>query len=222
VADRSSALPARRTRLIGREAEIPAIRDRVLHGDSRLVTVSGTGGAGKTTLALEVARRTERAMPDGAALIDLTVVREPDAIALACCEALGLVEGGRAPNTVLADYLAPRQMLIVLDNCEHLLPALGSLVDWLLDRCPDLRLLATSRSRLRVRGESVFAVPPLPLPDVDAGTDPDQLSQVPAVERPPSTPHSRCATGRRRCHRSVASSTVCPSRSSWPRHSRLP
>ena len=184
--DRSS-LPARRTRLIGRDADVGAIRDRVLHGDSRLVTMTGAAGAGKTTLAIEVARQLEGMMPDGAALIDLTVIHGPDAtaldaIALACCEALGLVEQGRPPATVLADHLAPRQILVVLDNCEHLLPQLGSLVDRLLDRCPDLRVLATSRAPLRVRGESLFVVPPLPVPATEFRVDLPGLGRVPAID----------------------------------------
>ena len=183
--DRSS-LPARRSRLIGRDAEVGEIRDRVLRGDNRLVTMTGAAGAGKTTLAIEVARLLEGTMPDGVALIDLTVVHGPgaialDAIALACCEALGLVEQGRPPATVLADHLAPRQVLVVLDNCEHLLPQLGSLVDRLLDRCPDLRVLATSRAPLRVRGESLFVVPPLSVPTTSR-TDLPGLDRVPAVD----------------------------------------
>jgi predicted ATPase/DNA-binding CsgD family transcriptional regulator len=181
VSNRSS-LPARRTRLIGRETELLAIRDRVLHGDSRLVTLSGAAGAGKTTLAIEVARLLEDTMPDGAALVDLTVIQEPDAIALTCCESLGLIEQGRAPATVLAEHLEPRQLLIVLDNCEHLLPELGSMVDRLLDRCPDLRFLATSRAPLRVRGESLFVVPPLSVPDSATDVKLLALRHVPAVE----------------------------------------
>lgn len=178
--DRSS-LPARRTRLIGRDADLLAIRDRVLHGDSRLVTVTGAAGAGKTTLTIEVARLLEATMPDGARFIDLSLVHEPDAIALAWCESLGLVEQGRAPDAVLADHLAPRQILVVLDNCEHLLPRIGSLVDSLLDRCPDLRFLATSRSPLRVHGESLYVVPPLPLPDAGHHANP-VLGTIPAVD----------------------------------------
>jgi len=180
VRDRSS-LPARRTRVIGRDADLLAIRDRVLHGDSRLVTVTGAAGAGKTTLAIAVARLLEPTMPDGVRFIDLSAVHEPDAIALAWCEALGLVEQGRAPDAVLADHLAPRQVLVVLDNCEHLQPRLGSLVDRLLDGCPDLRFLATSRSPLRVHGESLYVVPPLPLPDPGHRAD-RVLGTIPAVD----------------------------------------
>lgn len=178
----ASALPARRSRLIGRQEELLAVRDRLLHGDSRLLTLSGAAGAGKTTLALEVARLVEEEMPDGVALIDLMAVRERDTIAMSLCEALGLVAQGPSPATVLGEYLATRQTVIVLDNCEHLLPALGSVVDRLLDRCPDVRFLATSRSALRVHGESVFVVPPLPIPTFDGPRDLDRFSRSPAVE----------------------------------------
>ena len=178
----AAAIGARRGRIIGREVELETIRDLVLHGDGRLVTLTGAGGCGKTSLALESARRLEGVLTDGAAWIDLAVIRDPDAITLACCDSLGLIEQRRPPDAVLEAHLAPRQMLIVLDNCEHLLAALVPLVDRLLDRCPDLRILATSRARLRVPGETVFVVPPLPVPALESEFDPDRLRQAPAVE----------------------------------------
>lgn len=179
---RRSALPARRTRLIGREPEIQAIRDRVLHGDRRLVTLTGAAGTGKTTLALETARALEPLLPDGAWFVDLTAVREPDAVVLAWCAVLGILDQGRPPIEALADHLAARQVLIVLDNCEHLLPALAGTVDRLLDACLDLRILATSRSPLRVRGESVHAVPPIEVPPPDAADDLARLARVESVQ----------------------------------------
>ena len=178
----ASPLPARRTRLIGRADELLAVRDRLLHGDARLVTLSGAAGAGKTTLALEVARLVEDAMPDGVAMIELMAVREPDAIALSICESMGLIPQDRSPATVLAEHLATRQVLVLLDNCEHLLPALSSVIDRLLDRCPDVRFLATSRRVLGVHSESVFVVPPLPVPGPEGRQSLDRLGQSPAVE----------------------------------------
>lgn len=181
MATRRSSLPARRTRLIGRDDALTAVRDLVRDGPSRLITLTGTGGAGKTALALEVARQLETTIPDGSVIVDLTAVTDPEALALACCEALGLVDQGAAPDDLLARHLAPRHILVVLDNCEHLVAAVGSLTDRLLDVCPDLRVLATSRTRLRVRDEAVFTVGPLAVPGVRAADDSGQLADVPAI-----------------------------------------
>ena len=166
----------------------------------------------------------EAEMADGVALIDLMAVRERDTIALSLCEALGLVTQGPSPAVVLSEYLATRQTLIVLDNCEHLLPELGSVVDRLLDRCPDVRFLATSRSAMRVHGEFVFVVPPLPLPGVRRTRHLDDFARTPAVElfveraqAVESDIHAGGRRGRRRCSRSVGVSMGCPSRSNSPR-----
>lgn len=137
---------------------------------------------GKTTLALEVARLADVSMLDGVALIDLTSVQEPDEVALACCEALGLVDQHTAPAIALTRHLRPRQLLLVLDNCEHLVAPVRLLVDRLLDACPDLRVLASSRTRLSVRGESVYLVPPLLVPEVWVGERADELARIPAVD----------------------------------------
>ena len=182
MADRRSALPARRGRLIGRDRELVDLRNRVLHGDRRLLTLTGAGGAGKTALALEAARQLEPAMPDGVWLVDLSAIREPDAVALTMSDALGIVDQERPPVEALADHLAARQTLIVLDNCEHLLPGMAPTVDALLDASPDLRIIATSRTPLRISGESVFVVPPFAVPDVGGATDLGRLASVPAVE----------------------------------------
>ena len=146
--------------------------------------MSGTGGVGKTSLALEVARLVEPTMADGAAFIQLELVREADAVALACCNALELLDASdRDPAKVLTDYLAPRQMVLLLDNCEHLLPELTRLIDRLLDRCPDLRLLATSRAPLRVHGEALIGLPPIGVPAEDGSVNQTGVLQhAPAVE----------------------------------------
>jgi non-specific serine/threonine protein kinase len=176
-------LPARRTRVIGRERELADLRRRVLHGDRRLVTLTGAGGAGKTVLALETSRDVEPSMADGAWFVDLGPVRDPDAVPLVISDALGIAGQERPPLETLADHLAPRQALLVLDNCEHLLPALATTVDALLDACPDLRLLATSRVPLRVSGESVYVVPPFDVPDSGVRIDDlERLAAVPSVE----------------------------------------
>lgn len=181
ASDRRSRLPARRIRLIGRTAEATAVRERLLHGDARLVTLTGAAGTGKTTLALDVARTVEPVMPDGAWFVDLLVAREPDAIPISMAAALGILDHDQAPLDALADHLAPRQILLILDNCEHLLPQLAAVVDTLLDRAPDLRILATSRIALHVHGESVSIVPPFALPPAGA-QDPASIAGVDSVQ----------------------------------------
>jgi predicted ATPase/DNA-binding NarL/FixJ family response regulator len=158
-------VPARRVRVIGRDREIDAVHDRLLTTDGRLVTLTGAGGIGKTTVAEEVARRLAHAMDDGAAVVSLAGTHERDAIATTCCESLALAQQQRSPVQVLTEHLAPRRALLVLDNAEHLMPELGVLVDDLLDGCPDLRVLVTSRLPLRIRGETVVVLPPLTVPD---------------------------------------------------------
>ena len=103
-------------------------------------------------------------MTDDAWFVDLTVVPDAEAVARTIATALGLVDQERTVLGTVADHLATRQALIVLDNCEHLLPGLGPIVDALLDRGPDLRILATSRAALRVRDESVFPLRPFRVP----------------------------------------------------------
>ena len=183
MVDRRSTLPARRTRLIGRDRELTDLRNRVLHGDRRLVTVTGAGGVGKTALALEVGRHLEASMPDGAWFVDLTVVLDQDDVAIAWADALRIVDQSREPVETLVEHLATRQALIVLDNCEHLLPTLTETIDHLLDTCPDLRILATSRAPLRIAGESVFIAQPFDVPPLErpAG-DVNSLASIPAIE----------------------------------------
>lgn len=173
---------ANRRRLIARDSELRAVRDLVLHADGRLVTLIGPGGSGKTSIALEVCEDLVEAMADGVFLIDLSGERDPDAVALACCTALGLADQRHTPEDVLGEYLEPRQALLLVDNCEHLAQPTARLLDRLLSQCPDLRVLATSRAPLRVAGEQRFPVPGLEVPGQPDVVDPKRLSAVPAVE----------------------------------------
>ena len=156
-------LPVAPTRLIGRGAELRAIVDSFGASRTRLVTLTGPGGAGKTRLALDAAQELAPYLRDGAVFVSLAELREPALVLPAIAHSLGLREGGTRPlREVLHDYLAHRQMLIVLDNLEHLLPAAGALAS-LLASAPRLGVLATSRSPLRIRGEQVHPVLPLDL-----------------------------------------------------------
>lgn len=173
-------IPARRSRIVGRGAELEAIRRRLADPDTRLLTLTGVGGIGKTTIAAEAARAASDGRPDAAAFVDLSTARDADDVALRCCDALGVLQHGRAPIALLVDHLVPRRVLLVLDNCDHVVGPVRSLLERLLDRCPDLTVLATSRAPLRVRGEAVLVLQPLPLPD-PAATTPDALGTSPAV-----------------------------------------
>lgn len=177
---RRSRIPASRGRVLGRDAEVDSLRDLVLDGESRLVTVLGVGGVGKTTLAFSVARILDAELPDGAAVVDLTTVTDPASLPLTCCDTLGLLGHALPPMETLAAHLAPRHMLLVLDNAEQLVAPVAELVDRLLDSCPDLVVLVTSRIRLHVRGEVVFPVAPFDVPD-DSVVRGDATDMLPAV-----------------------------------------
>ena len=133
---------------------------------TRLLTLTGTGGSGKTRLALEVARGLIESYPDGVWLIDLAPLYDEELIPHAVAEALRVPERTGEPLAeTLADVLRDREMLLILDNCEHLVEGTARLVDALLDSCPGLRILATSREALGVQGEVMWVVPPLAIPD---------------------------------------------------------
>ncbi|HSW43573.1 MAG TPA: LuxR C-terminal-related transcriptional regulator [Patescibacteria group bacterium] len=173
-------IPARRSRIIGRGAELETIRQRLADADVRLLTLTGVGGIGKTTIAAEAGRVASERRPDAAVFVDLSSARDTDDVTLRCCDALGILQHGRAPIALLVDHLVPRQLLLVLDNCEHVVGPVRTVLDRLLDRCPDLTVLATSRAPLRVRGERVLVIPPMPLPDAGA-TSMESLLASPAV-----------------------------------------
>jgi non-specific serine/threonine protein kinase len=138
---------------------------------TRLLTLTGAGGSGKTRLALEVARGLVGAYPDGVWLIELAPLSEEALVPKAVAEALKVPERSAEPLAdTLADVLRDRQLLLVLDNCEHLIEAAAGLVDRLLDSCPRVRILATSREVLGVEGEARWLVPPLSAPDPQEGT----------------------------------------------------
>ena len=182
---RATVMPARRSSLIGRERDLDTIADLAIHNDGRLVTLTGVGGVGKTALVHEIGRSVIERIPDGVRPVDLAPLPEgvdADAVALACLTGLGLAEQPRRPFDVVADHLAPRHSLLILDNCEHVQPAVSQLLEELLDACPYLRVVATSRAPLRVRGETVFRVQPLAIPAAESAPSPASLAAVPAVE----------------------------------------
>jgi predicted ATPase len=150
-------LPKERTRFIGRETEL-ADCTRVL-GETRLLTVTGIGGTGKTRLAVKLAERQLRSHPDGVWFVDLSPVREASYIANAIAATLAVgEEPGKSLLETLLHHVSGKRLLLVLDNCEHLLDACGALVDALLRTADDVRVLVTSRESLGIEGERVFAL----------------------------------------------------------------
>jgi predicted ATPase/DNA-binding SARP family transcriptional activator/DNA-binding CsgD family transcriptional regulator len=157
-------LPAPRTSFVGRDREI--VEEKRALSMTRLLTLTGAGGSGKTRLALEVARDCVGAYPDGVWLAELAGLSEGDLVPQAVAAALGVKERPGQPLTVtLGEFLRAKQTLLVVDNCEHLLESTAGLVDILLDSCPHLRILATSREALDVTGEVRWIVPPLLVPE---------------------------------------------------------
>jgi predicted ATPase/DNA-binding XRE family transcriptional regulator len=179
--DRRPGLPVPLTPLVGREEEVMALAATLAGPTTRLLTLTGPGGIGKTRLALAVAERLAPAFPDGVAFVPLAALADPALVALAIAERLGVRQrAGQPLRETLAAHLAGRRLLLVLDNLEHLLPA-APLVAGLLGACPALRVLATSRVRLRLSGERLYPVPPLALPDPGRLPPVEELGQTAAV-----------------------------------------
>ena len=175
----SDQLPARLTSFIGRWKQ--QTRVRALLADHRLVTITGVGGVGKSSLAVEVARDAGAEHPEGIWLVPLASLNDPELIGAEVAETLGLsrnVDVGVVE--VLTGYLSDRRGLLVLDNCEHLIDAVAGLADTLLRRCPELRILVTSRRELDIDGEAIFLLQPLAVPDAEAGVA--AVSGSPAVQ----------------------------------------
>jgi len=215
-------LPAELTSFVGRRGELAEVR-RLLAG-SRLVTLTGIGGVGKTRLALRAAAGLRRAFPGGVWLVQLDQLRDDALVAEAVAGALGLQDrAGYSPAASLAEYLAGRQLLLVLDNCEHLVDAAAKLTDLLLRAAAGLRVLATSREALNTTGETVLPVPPLAAPEAGHPLTAAELALFPAAGLFAERPRRWCrgSPSPRRTWRRWPGSAVgwrgCRWPSSWPR-----
>src|SRR5215213_7274818 len=160
---RGRELPAELSSFIGRRHELRQVRHAL--GESRVVTLSGPGGVGKTRLALRVATDAASDYPDGVRMVELAPVQDAGLVADTVVASLGLsVAPALAPLEVLVAHLSDRAFLLVLDNCEHVRDAVSALISVVLDSCPRVRILVTSRHSLEAPEERLLAVPPLPVP----------------------------------------------------------
>ena len=203
-AEAHPGIPEALTPLVGRDAELRDLRE--LFAEQRFVTLVGPGGVGKTRLALEVGRAAAEGLSFGGCLVELAPVGDPAGVPAAIATALDLPDPNR-----LAEMIGERDLLLVLDNCEHVITAAAEVAEDLLRRCPGLRLLATSREGLRVGGETIWPVPPLA---------PDDAVRL-FVERAQRLWHARSSSPTMSTVSSPTSalgSTGCRSPSSW----RLP
>jgi len=180
VKTRPNNLPAELTSFVGRRKELTEVK-RLL-SSTRLLTLTGSGGAGKTRLALRAAAELARGFRDGVWLVSLGSIDDPQLVVQAAVNALGLQDISPGLSlSKLCRYLAGKHVLLVLDNCEHLLDGCAVLAVTLLKSCPNLRILATSREAMGVTGETRMRVPPLSLPQEDALLTPEQIRSYEAV-----------------------------------------
>ncbi|MFN3652753.1 MAG: tetratricopeptide repeat protein [Armatimonadota bacterium] len=171
-------IPAQANRFIGRERELSELRE--LLRETRALTLTGPGGCGKTRLMLQLAAELTEEYPDGVWLVDLSAVTQGELVPQTACHALGLrEEAARSPLETLRNHVSGRRLLVLLDNCEHLVDACARMVADLLAAAPGIRVLATSREGLNVPGEALWPLQPLELPPASGSrgraSDPAEL-----------------------------------------------
>jgi predicted ATPase/transcriptional regulator with XRE-family HTH domain len=177
-----SNLPATFTSLIGRDKDIAAVQDYLTHPDIRLVTLIGPGGIGKTRLSIASARESLAEFSDGIFFVALAPLDQPSLIPSATLQALGYIEKNNlSPEERLIEGIANKRMLLVLDNCEHLIEDVALVASSLLSACSRLKILTTSREALQIPGEWLYSVPVLDLPKKNSVVDMETISEFPAL-----------------------------------------
>jgi predicted ATPase/DNA-binding XRE family transcriptional regulator len=180
VALPGSALPLKATRLVGREQDLKEVAGFLSRPEVRLLTLTGVGGVGKTRLAIEAAWEAANLFSDGVAFVALAPLGDPALVIPTVAQSLGLREAeGQTQREALYAYLREKRFLLVVDNFEHLLEAAPE-VSGLIEACPELMVLVTSRAPLRVRGEQEYPVPPLALPASTLSPDPEVVLGSPS------------------------------------------
>jgi predicted ATPase/class 3 adenylate cyclase/DNA-binding CsgD family transcriptional regulator len=180
---RSHNLPARLTSFVGRAGQLDEVRRLLL--DNRLVTLTGAGGAGKTRLAVEVADGLPDEFSDGVWWVDFAAIADPAVVSLTVARTLGLPDQlGRSPLDTVQRFIGERKVLLLLDNCEHLLDASGDVITRLLDECPELTILTTSREPIAVSGEVTWRIPSLSVDDDGVALFTDRARRARPTFRP--------------------------------------
>lgn len=175
---RQHNLPVQATPFIGREAELKELHDR-LHR-TRLLSLLGPGGAGKSRLSLQLAVESAEQFPDGVWLAELAPLQDPNSMVQTVASIFGIKEQNHLPlQEALTDQLESKRLLLVLDNCEHLIEPCAMLAAHLLQQCPGVKLIATSREPLNISGEAIWRVPSLSLPNPD---DPPTVERLMSFE----------------------------------------
>ena len=170
-------LPVQLTTFIGREKEVEQIKKRI--EKNRLVTLTGSGGVGKTRLSIRVASELLEKYPNGVWMVELAPITDPELVPQTVCSTLDVTpQGNTSALTVLTDYLKPKKTLLVVDNCEHLIDACAQFCETLLHACPQLQIIASSREALGIEGENAFRVPSLSLPNSNDGLQTIEKSEA--------------------------------------------
>lgn len=178
--DLPNNLPQQTTSFIGREREMAQIKR--MTSESRLVTLVGSGGSGKSRLTLQMGAELLGDDPDGVWLVELAAISDGDLVPSAILAALSIPDApGRPPTDVLIDTLRLKRLVLLVDNCEHVLDVAARTIDRVLKQCPGVRIIANSREALNIPGEAVMRVPSLSIPPVDRIYSPESLSQFEAV-----------------------------------------
>jgi len=173
-------MPSRLPHLIGRDTDLRLLTDRIV--DTPLFTVVGPAGVGKTTLAIEIAHRLVHRFDDHVTFVDFSLLEDPALVPQMIAGAMGLAVHSDDPLAVILGYIREKKILLLLDNCEHVIEAAAAIVERIIDGAPDARILATSREPMRIRGEHVHRLDALAYPDEVAGLSLEELLSYPAVQ----------------------------------------